>query len=304
MKVLITGGCGYLGGSLVKHLNEHHPEIEEIRIYDNLSRGDMAFLFKQDINQVKVKLYHHDILDRKNLLEAMKGVEVIVHMAAKIVNPYTDIDLHLFDQINNWGTSNVADAIQDSDVKKAIYLSSMTVYGSHDQIVDESSTPEPQTSYGRSKLKGEKHFQRLDGKEVVIMRCANAFGYSPTMRVDSVFNRFMFEAHFTRRVNRIGDGNQVRSFIELESFCKQMSHAIVEDNEPGIYDLADANYSINDVLELFHDLFPDLEVITIEQNSTLRSVQAKLPTKMARLVGHELRDIQKVLEDFKDSFSF
>jgi UDP-glucose 4-epimerase len=304
MKILITGGCGYLGGYFIKHLNKFHQDIEEIRIYDNLSRGDMAFLFGQSIDKVKVALYQHDILDRRNLLKALEGVDVVVHMAAKIVQPYTDLELHQFDQVNNWGTSNVADAIQDSDVKKAIYISSVTVYGSHGELITEDSSPEPQTSYGRSKHNGEKHFSRLENKEVFILRCANAYGYSPTMRIDSVINRFMFEAHHKGKVNRIGDGEQSRAFISLESFSKQLSHVIFDQVEPGVYNLADTNYQINDILDLYYELYPKMEVITIEQNSTLQSVNVKVPTKLAKEIKLETPDIRKVLNSFKETFSF
>ncbi len=304
MKILITGGCGYLGGYFIKYLSQKYPEVEEIRVYDNLSRGDMAFLFGQQLGKARITLSQHDILDRRNLLKALEGIDVVIHMAAKIIKPYSDIELHQFDQINNWGSSNVADAIQDSDVKTAIYISSMTVYGSHDQMVTEQSNPDPQTSYGQSKLHGEKHFQRIDGKDVYVLRCANAYGYSPTMRIDSVFNRFMFEAHHKGKIKRIGDGEQSRAFISLESFSSQLAFVLFGDVHPGVYNLADTNFKINEIIDMYYELYPNLEVVTLQQNSTLQSVNVHVPTKLSQMMNVSQPDVRKVLQEFKGTFSF
>lgn len=305
MRILITGGCGYLGGYLVRHIAKlYHGVVSEIVIYDNLSRGDLAFLFGEQIEGVKLRLVRNDILSRRDLLKALDGIDTVVHLAAKVTQPYTDIKLHPFDQINNWGSANLADAIQDSDVKKVIYISSVTVYGTQPNLITEELIPEPQTYYGVSKLKGEKHFQRIQSKEVFILRSANVFGYSPTMRIDSVFNRFMFEAHHGGRVNRIGDGSQSRAFISLDSFSEQVCHVLFEDVKPGVYNLADTNLSINDILEYYFEMFPDLEVITIEQNAKLHSVNIEVPTKLGQLMNHKPKDIRQELEVFKKAFSF
>jgi UDP-glucose 4-epimerase len=305
MRVLITGGCGYLGGYLVRHLATYHTEkLEEIVVYDNLSRGDLAFLFGETIAGVKIRLIQRDILSRRDLLAALEGIDTVVHMAAKVSQPYTDVLLHPFDQVNNWGSANLADAIQESEVKRVIYLSSVTVYGTQPTTIDEDLIPEPVTYYGSSKLKGEKHFQRIQNKEVYILRSANVYGYSPTMRIDSVFNRFMFEAHHGGTVNRIGDGTQSRAFISLDSLSEQMCYVLFNDVIPGVYNLADKNMSINDVLEMYFELFPQLEVITVEQNAKLQSLNIEIPTKLSKLMSHSSPDILADLHQFKESFSF
>lgn len=306
MRILITGGCGYLGGYFVKYLDKHFADkIDELVIYDNLSRGDMAFLFGQDIDNLKVTLWQNDILDRRNLLKALKDIDVVIHMAAKVSQPYTDVKLHPFDQVNNWGSSNLADVIDEAGVKKAIYISSITAYGTSSKVIDESFIPEPQTYYGVSKLKGERHFSRISNADVFILRCANAYGYSPTMRLDSVFNRLMFEAHHKGRVNRIGDGSQSRAFVSLESFSEQLAQVVLTGNiEPGIYNVANTNLSINKVLELYFELFPELEVITIEQNVKLKSLNVEIPTKLGKLLNTKKPEILAELKEFHAAFSF
>ena len=294
-----------MGGYLVRHLAAYHAEkLEEIVIYDNLSRGDLAFLFGETIAGVKIRLIQRDILSRRDLLAALEGIDTVVHMAAKVSQPYTDVLLHPFDQVNNWGSANLADAIQESEVKRVIYLSSVTVYGTQPTTIDEDLIPEPVTYYGSSKLKGEKHFQRIQDKEVYILRSANVYGYSPTMRIDSVFNRFMFEAHHGGRANRIGDGTQSRAFISLDSFSKQVSFVMFNSLSAGTYNLADVNLSINEILDYYFELFPELEVITIEQNAKLKSVNIEVPTKLSKLMSHSSPDVLAELHQFKESFSF
>jgi len=305
MILLITGGCGYLGGYFIQYLNQYHAnQIDEIVVYDNLSRGDMAFLFGQHIKNVKVKLWQNDILDRRNLLKAIDGVDAVIHLAAKVTQPYTDVKLHPFDQVNNWGSANLADVIQESAVKKAIYVSSITVYGTQEELIDESVLPEPQTYYGVSKLKGENHFKRVEEKEVYILRSANAYGYSPTMRIDSVINRFMFEAHHFGKVNRVGDGSQSRAFISLENFSKQVAFALFKDLVPATYNMADVNLSINQLLEYYFELYPELEVITLEQNAKLHSLNIQNPTTLAQKLKLASPDIMAELNKFKGYFSF
>lgn len=305
MRILITGGCGYLGGYLIRYIADHFKDkVKEVLVYDNLSRGDLAFLFGKKIVGIKLTLVRKDILSRRDLIAVLDNVDTVIHLAAKVTQPYTDVKLHPFDQINNWGSANLADAIQDSNVKKVIYISSVTVYGTQQELITEDFLPEPQTYYGVSKLKGEKHFQRIENKETYILRAANVYGYSPTMRIDSVINRFMFEAHHGGVVNRIGDGTQSRAFVSLPSFSEQVCHVLFDNVTPGVYNIADSNMSINQILEMYFSIFSDLQVITIEQNAKLDSVNIKVPTKLSLHMNQTPTEMYQEIVRFKESFSF
>ena len=155
MKILITGGAGYIGTELVYELNKN-PEVKEIVVYDNLSRGNINLFIGSNKLSNKIKFIQGDILDTRLLRESLKGVDVVYHLAAKVTTPFADQNAHFFEQVNHWGTAELTYAIEESEVKKFIYTSSASVYGASSQEADEQTFPNPKTFYGISKLRGEE----------------------------------------------------------------------------------------------------------------------------------------------------
>jgi UDP-glucose 4-epimerase len=106
MKILITGGAGYIGYSLVKQLLEDVEQLHSITIYDNLSRRNYSFFTEAKFDHKPIKFIHGDILDGRQLGQALQGIDCVIHLAAKVTTPFADADAHSFDQINHWGTHN------------------------------------------------------------------------------------------------------------------------------------------------------------------------------------------------------
>ena len=133
MKVLITGGAGYIGSEVVKLLCSQ-VGIEEVIIYDNLSRNNYNLFIKEQIPNAKVKFIRGDILDSRSLEEVMKdGVDVVCHLVARVTTPFASLDPHLFEQVNNWGTADVVYSAENSGVSKFIYLSNNLSFGNFKQ---------------------------------------------------------------------------------------------------------------------------------------------------------------------------
>lgn len=305
MKILITGGCGYIGSFLIPYLSKVSDDsIEELVIYDNLSLGEANLLFNHPINNIKVSFIKGDILDQRGLRQALEGIDTVIHLAAKITQPYTDVQLHVFDQVNNWGTASLADAIEQSEVKKVIYLSSIVIYGTSVNDLTEESKPEPITYYGLSKLKGERHIQRIPNVESWIYRSANVYGNSAAMRIDSVINRFMFEGHFFNTVNKISDGEQSRAFIHIEKLAHVLAETLFGKVPEGVYNIAEHNFSINQLLDHFYELFPNMDVITVDQDAKLEHINMALPGKISEFVTLAEKAFSKELQEMKDAFSF
>ncbi|HQD12874.1 MAG TPA: SDR family oxidoreductase, partial [Chitinophagales bacterium] len=199
MKVLITGGAGYLGTELVKKLVQI-PKVKEIVVYDNLSKGIYNFFLCTCIGGDNIRFVQGDILDTRKLKKELKGVDIVFNLAAKIASPYADADPHLYEQINHWGTAELTYAIEESDVKKFVHVSSLSVYGASGKgkVITENTKLNPRTNYGISKMRGEGFVERLikdKNIDTYIVRLGNVYGFNQTMRFDAVINRFAFEAN-------------------------------------------------------------------------------------------------------------
>ncbi|HMX04192.1 MAG TPA: NAD-dependent epimerase/dehydratase, partial [Chitinophagales bacterium] len=217
MKILITGGAGYIGYALAQRLSEN-DKVTEIILYDNLSRHNEIIFFGNAIGNGKLKLIKADILDARKLRNAMKGVDVVYHLAAKVLTPFANQDPHFFEQINHWGTSELVEVIEKSEVKHFIYLSSASVYDRVSEPATEDTIPTPNTYYGISKLRGEDHIKRIPAStKTHIIRGGNVYGYSPSMRFDAVINNFLFQANFEHKLSIHGTGAQTRAFIHIDN---------------------------------------------------------------------------------------
>ncbi|HMQ01112.1 MAG TPA: NAD-dependent epimerase/dehydratase, partial [Cyclobacteriaceae bacterium] len=216
MKILVTGGTGYIGTELVDLLIADE-NVQEVRVYDNLSRNNFNFFLGNKMQGAeKIKFIKAELLDSRSLKKAIAGVDVVYHLAAKVTTPFANDDAHLYEQVNHWGTAELMYAIENTDVKKIIYTSSSGVYGSSKDAVDETVQARPKTFYAISKLRAEEHVNRLNTKKsVYVLRCGNVYGYSPSMRFDAVINKFVFEANFEKRITIHGNGEQTRTFIHI-----------------------------------------------------------------------------------------
>lgn len=310
MKVLVTGGAGYIGAELVYSLSQN-PEVEEVVVYDNLSRGNYN-LFISSSNKIasnNVKFVFGDLLDSRKLKKALIGVDVVYHLAAKVATPYQDVDSHFFEQVNNWGTAELVYAIEETDtVKKLIYLSSTSVYGGSNKgsLIEDDTVPNPRTFYSISKLRGEEHVERMKGKiDTTIVRCGNVYGYSPSIRFDSVINKFLFESNFNNRIQIHGSGKQSRSFINVSKVVKVLAE-MLGDTIPGdTYNLVDINVQILDLVDVFKEIYPELEFIFINQHLELRDLKVNTETKLSKLIDLPTSDLRQELLDLRDkSFAF
>ncbi|WP_420575556.1 NAD-dependent epimerase/dehydratase family protein [Ekhidna sp.] len=306
MKVLITGGAGYVGTKLVKHLVSN-PEIEKVIVYDNLSKAHYNFfLGKAYEHKEKIQSVRGDILDTRQLRKLMKDADVVVHLAAIVTTPFANTDPHFYEQVNHWGTAEVVYCAEESDISKFIYLSSTSVYGASDKVSDETTTPSPSTFYGISKLRGEEHVNRLaEKKNAINIRGGNVYGYSKSMRFDAVINRFMFDANFTNRIQINGNGKQSRAFIHVDYLCAALSQVITKAVPSGTYNLVDKNLQILDLVDVLKEIYPTLEFLFTNQHMNLRELKINPDSKLFDHIDQfQSRELKEELEEFKSRFAF
>lgn len=296
MKVLITGGAGYIGAALAQELADD-SSIQEVIVFDNLSRANYN-LFMGSRPLAKVRFVKGDLLDARTLAQALQNVDVVYHLAAIVSTPFADSQVHQFEQVNHWGTAELVRLLEESDVKRLIYVSSTSVYGATQEPVNEDSAPQPTSFYGISKYQGEEQVLRLinHGISVRIVRSGNVYGIGSSTRFDSVINKLMFEAHHIGRIKIFGDGNQQRSFVYLPRLVSQLKEWMFSEADSGISISVDFVKSINEVVDTIKEVYPSLEMIFVNQNTQMRSLVV-VPNKDLA-VSQFQEDIQAIRSAF------
>jgi len=302
MKVLITGGAGYIGTQLAIELNKN-PKISEIIIYDNLWKNNYNLFLHSQIKHGKIRFIEGELLDSRKLQEIVKNVDIVYHLAARVAARLVNASHHLYEQINNWGTAELIYAVEKSNVQKFVYLSSIAVYGDSDQIIDDQTIPMPRTYYGASKLRGEEHVKRLLNKiDAYILRAGNVYGYGVSMRMDTVINKFMFDATFSGKIKILGDGKQKRGFIHIDKIAKILENIISSEIPSGIYNAVEKNLDIIDLSTYLKEIFPDLEMLFVNQHLKLRNIEIKPNKQILKTSGLSEIDIKKELETMRNKF--
>jgi UDP-glucose 4-epimerase len=305
MRVLITGGAGYLGTELTDILADD-SRVTSLTVYDNLSRGNFDLFFRRKKMPEKIKFVHGELLDTRKLSTQVSEADVVFHLAARVTTPFSNENPHLYEQVNHWGTAELVYAIENSDVNQFIYVSSASVYGASNELVDVNTIPNPQTFYGISKLKGEDQVKRImgEGRNVWIIRSGNIYGYNRSMRFDSVINKFIFEAHFKNRIRIFGTGEQCRSFISVHRAGDILSQLLFTDLKPGLYDMVDHDWTVNYLANELKGVYHELEFLYVNQHISLRQLKVRPDPRINSVASQEVISLHSEIMKFQNEFSF
>ncbi|MEP5396530.1 MAG: SDR family oxidoreductase [Hyphomicrobiales bacterium] len=302
MKALVTGGAGYLGTELVRQLCKS-PDVESVVVYDNLSRGCHALFLGEQLGP-NVELVQADILDSRSLNKAVAGADVLFHLAGYVSAPHAHLDTHVYEQVNHWGTAEVAAAFERSSAERLIYISSTSIYGDTLAPATEQSRPNPRTSYCQSKFRGEQQVARLmNRRRVITLRLANVYGYSDAMRFDAVINKFAFQARYNKHISLHGTGKQERAFMHIDDTVAVLAQLRNAGVPSGTYNLGSNNCSVLELLDGFKAAIPELEFSFVDQHFELNSFSLGLDLEIAnyccvpdkRLIVEELARLSNKL---------
>ena len=302
MKILITGGAGYIGTELVKSLSLL-DSVKEIIVYDNLNKDKYSFFTHSGIPVGKVSFVKAEILDSRRLIKALEGVDVVYHLAAHVDSKLINANHQLYEQINNWGAAELSYALEESSVKRLINISSLAVYGNEEETRSDTLAPNPKTYYGSSKLRGEEHLLRLSDKmEVYNLRVGNVYGFATNMRMDTVLNQFVFAGVFENRIKILGEGNQKRGFIHIDSLTEILVGLADNNIEAKIYNVLENSYSILDIADELKKLIPNMEMLFVNQHLKLRNLDVQADKKINKLIKTDRTNISKMLDIFIEHF--
>lgn len=307
MNILVTGGAGYIGAELVFQLSQCE-DVKKIVVFDNLSRESFNFFtsISHKMTDGKVSFIQGDLLDSRKIRKALEGIDVVYHLAARVSKPFTTIDSHIYEQVNHWGTAELVYAVEENkNIQRFVYMSCATVYGKSSKEVDEQSSPNPSNHYSISKFRGEGHVERLSSKmNAYVLRCAKVYGYGTCIRFDSVINRFMFDAHFNGRIQIHGSGKQTRPFIHIDKVVGCMKDLRLSKAPSGIYNLADKNIEVLDLIDVLKELYPEMEYIFINQHLQMNDLKLSQATKLGKYYPIAGTDLKDEMRAFKNRFAF
>ncbi|HJX49186.1 MAG TPA: NAD-dependent epimerase/dehydratase family protein [Gaiellaceae bacterium] len=208
---LVTGGAGFIGSNLVRALLERG---DDVRVLDNFSTGDRANLEGLGVEIVEGELRSYERVHR-----AVRGAEVVYHLGALGSVPRSVQDPLTSNAVNVEGTLNVLLAARDEGIRRVVFSSSTSVYGSSRQLpTTEDTPPDPISPYGVAKLAAERYcvsFSRVyESLETVVLRYFNVFGprQSPFSQYAAVVPLFVTSIAAGQPVQIHGDGEQSRDF--------------------------------------------------------------------------------------------
>ena len=214
--VLVTGGGGFIGSNLVRALLERG---EEVRVLDNFSTGSRENLAGLDVEIVEGELRSYE-----RVHNSVRGVEIVYHLGALGSVPRSVQDPLTSSAVNVEGTLNVLLAARDEGIRRVVFSSSSSVYGSAGELPrTEAMPPDPISPYGVAKLAAERYcvsFSRVyHGFETVVLRYFNVFGprQSPLSQYAAVVPLFVTSIRAGRPVTVFGDGEQSRDFTYVEN---------------------------------------------------------------------------------------
>lgn len=214
MKVLITGGAGYIGSTLAEHLISRNYRVT---VFDNLSyrQTSLLHLYKKGLNFIK-----GDVRDSERLSELVKEHDIIIPLAAIVGMPACKENPQLAIDVNYKQIVTIVDAMSNS--QKLIIPNTNSQYGSSESIITEDSPFNPLSLYAQTKCDAEKYV--LDSGNGIVLRLATVFGVSPRMRQDLLVNDFvyksvvdgylvLFEGHFKRNYIHVLDVARAFDFM-------------------------------------------------------------------------------------------
>ena len=277
MRVLVTGGCGYIGSALVPRLQEASG-IAQVTLLDNLSTGSPANLAGADLGRDDlssgspraligqlgdgtVRFHNGDVREYGDVEAAARDADTIIHLAA-ITGAASTHDRREETVATNYeGTRNVCTAAGKTGVDTLVLASSCNIYGRAPTTdIDETVEPAPINPYAETKRDAETLLREttadfdVDG---VALRMATNYGYAPGVRFNLVVNSFVFRALTGRPLTVYGDGSNWRPFIHVEDAARSFLAATTRPDQwpQRVYNVGanSENYRIETMADIVDD---------------------------------------------------
>ena len=278
MKILVTGGAGFIGKHLVKFLLEKNNVVT---IFDNFSNST-----KESINGIikkGAKIIEGDITKISDIEKITGDQEIVIHLAAKISVSESITNPSNTFLVNINGTRNILEFCEKSKINHIIVASSAAVYGEGNQYtkIIETQKLNPISPYGESKMKMEQEIEKfVKNKNLTctILRFFNIYGLNQSDEYAGVISKFLKKANQKEDLEIFGDGLQTRDFVSINDVVNSINNA-VELKKSGIYNIATGeSISIKKLAEKIINISrKDLKVLYFNpKNNEIKFSQASI----------------------------
>ncbi len=309
MKILITGGAGFIGSHLTEALLQHE-KVTQVRVLDNLATGSLENI-KPFLSNPKFSFIEGDIRNYETCAEACKGADLVSHQAALGSVPRSIKDPLTTNEVNVTGTLSVFTAAKDNGVKRVVYAASSSTYGDHPGLPKvEDKTGKPLSPYAVTKLVNELYagvYASLFDIEMIGLRYFNIFGprqnpAGPYAAVIPLFAKALLD-NTSPTIN--GDGSTNRDFTYVDNAVSANIAALFTDNKDAVnqvYNIACGGQTT--LLQLFEWLKEEAgssvsPVFAPERKGDVKQSMADV-SKAAALLGY--RPLVEVREGLAKTF--
>tara|TARA_Y100000294_G_scaffold98537_1_gene91657 strand:+ start:1687 stop:2589 length:903 start_codon:yes stop_codon:yes gene_type:complete len=276
MKVLITGGSGFIGSYLVKHLLE---QGHEVKVLD---------LRKPDIEHKKLEFVNKSVMDE--LAEDIHGCDIVYHFAAMLGVDNSDKRPLETMRINLEGSVNVFKSAVEANVKRMIYASSSEVYGEPRELpIGEDSVKGPVSAYGVSKLAAEiyaKAYNHEFGADIKIVRFFNVYGRGQSNNF--VIPIFINKALENKPLKVFGEGSQTRCFTYVEDIAEGVFTVLEKGKTGEAYNIG--NNQPTTILELAQTI----KAVTGSKSEIIKAGFGRATRLKSREIEYRIPDISKM----------
>ncbi|OXU15558.1 NAD-dependent epimerase/dehydratase family protein [Sedimentisphaera salicampi] len=245
MKILITGGAGFIGS----HIARHYSGRAEVVVLDNLRSG-----FEENLTGTGARLIRGSITDRKAVREAVCGCDYVFHLAAMISVPESMHKPQECVETNVQGLLNVLSEASEAGVKRLCFSTSAAIYGDNPTVPKlETMLPEPKSPYAITKLDGEYYCNMFSSEGLLSTACLryfNVFGprQDPKSQYAAAVPIFIHKALRNEQITIFGDGDQTRDFVFVQDVAAANAFFAESDAPAGVYNVAyGGKTTINDL---------------------------------------------------------
>jgi nucleoside-diphosphate-sugar epimerase len=269
-RVLVTGGCGYIGSALVPQLLAD-SRVAEVVVFDSLASGSPANLAGCVSEDLVFR--RGDVREYGDVESAMRGVDTVIHLAAITGADSTHDRREETFAVNRDGAENVLTAAGKFDVESVVLASSCNNYGrAASTDIDEETPQNPLNPYAESKVAAEGLLAEAVeefGINGTALRMSTNYGWSPGVRFNLVVNHFVFRGLTNRPLTVYGDGSNWRPFIHVRDAARAYAQAALEPESwpQQVYNVGsnNANYRIAEIAEIVREeLNRELDVTYLE----------------------------------------